>query len=55
MLAEPVLTQQLNPGDIFIFDDNAFKHGTTPLVSPPGGTARRDALVGTIDSRMHLP
>lgn len=52
VLAEPILTQQLNPGDIFIFDDNTFKHGTTPLVSPPGGTARRDALVGTIDSRM---
>lgn len=49
VLAEPILTQQLNPGDIFIFDDRAYKHGTTPLISPPGGSARRDALVCTVD------
>ncbi len=51
VLAEPVLTQQLNSGDIFIFEDKTYKHGTTPLVSPPGGSARRDALVCTIDKR----
>jgi hypothetical protein len=51
VLAEPILTQQLNPGDIFIFEDKTYKHGTTVLVSPPGGTARRDALVCTIDKR----
>jgi hypothetical protein len=48
---EPVLRQQLNPGDIIIFDDKTFLHGATPLVSPPGGTARRDALVCTVDYR----
>lgn len=50
-LPEPVLRQQLNPGDLIIFDDKAFKHGATPLVSPPGGTASRDALVCTVDYR----
>jgi hypothetical protein len=50
-LPEPVLRQQLNPGDIIIFKDGSFKHGATPLISPPGGTARRDAVVCTIDYR----
>lgn len=50
-LGEPVLTQQLNPGDILIFDDEAFLHDTTPLISPPGGSARRDMLVCTVDYR----
>jgi hypothetical protein len=49
VLAEPVLTQQLNPGDIIIFDDRRYKHDATPLVSPPGGSARRDAFVCTFD------
>ena len=49
VLADPVLTQQLNPGDIIIFEDSRFKHGATPLLSPPGGSARRDALVCTFD------
>jgi hypothetical protein len=48
-LAEPILKQQLNPGDIFIFEDSRFKHGATPLVDPPGGSARRDAFVCTFD------
>jgi hypothetical protein len=48
-IAEPVLRQQLNPGDIIIFDDKRFKHGATPLVNPVGGQARRDALVCTVD------
>lgn len=51
VLAKPILTQQLNPGDVFIFEDKTYKHCTTALVSPPGGTARRDALVCTIDKR----
>jgi hypothetical protein len=46
---EPVLRQQLNPGDIIIFDDKLFKHGATPLENPPGGTAMRDALICTVD------
>lgn len=50
-LPEPVLRQQLNPGDIIIFQDKTFKHGATPLISPPGGTARRDALICTVDYR----
>lgn len=49
MLGVPVLTQQLNPGGILIFEDRLFKHGTTPLISPPGGSARRDALICTFD------
>jgi 2OG-Fe dioxygenase len=47
--ADPVLQQQLNPGDILIFEDKLFKHGATPLIDPPGGTARRDVLVCTVD------
>lgn len=49
ILAEPVLRQQLNPGDIIIFEDKRYKHGATALVSPPGGSARRDAFVCTFD------
>jgi 2OG-Fe dioxygenase len=50
-LPEPRLRQQLNPGDLIIFKDQSFKHGATPLISPPGGAARRDALVCTVDYR----
>ena len=49
VLADPVLTQQLNPGDIIIFEDSRYKHGATPLLSPPEGSARRDAFVCTFD------
>jgi hypothetical protein len=49
--APPVLRQQLNPGDILIFEDTLFKHGATPLINPPGGTARRDVLICTVDDR----
>jgi 2OG-Fe dioxygenase len=49
--AEPVFRHQLSPGQILVFEDNLFKHGATPLVSPPGGTARRDVLVCTVDYR----
>jgi hypothetical protein len=45
----PVLEQQLNPGDIIIFEDKRFKHDASPLIDPPNGTARRDALVCTVD------
>lgn len=48
-IADPVLRQQLNPGDILIFEDRRFKHGATPLVNPPGGQAQRDAVVCTVD------
>jgi hypothetical protein len=47
--APPVLRQQLDPGDIILFEDKAFKHGATPLINPSGGKARRDALVCTVD------
>jgi hypothetical protein len=47
--AQPVLRRQLNPGEILIFEDSLFKHGTTPLEDPQGGTAMRDALVCTVD------
>lgn len=48
-IADPVLRRQLNPGDILIFRDKRFKHGATPLTSPPGGRAQRDVLVCTVD------
>jgi hypothetical protein len=51
VMAEPVLLQQLNPGDLIVFEDQKFKHGATPLISPPGGTAMRDVLVCTVDYR----
>jgi hypothetical protein len=51
MMAPPLLQEQLNPGDIIIFEDRLFQHGTTPLVNPPGETAMRDALVCTVDYR----
>jgi len=47
--ADPILTQQLDPGEIIIFEDCKFKHGATPLVPPPAGGAMRDALVCTVD------
>jgi len=46
-----VLEQQLDPGDIIIFEDKRFKHDASPLVSPPGGIAMRDALICTVDYR----
>jgi hypothetical protein len=48
---EPILRQQLDPGQIIIFRDDQFKHGATPLVPPPGEKAMRDALVCTVDYR----
>jgi hypothetical protein len=44
-----VLEQQLNPGDIMIFEDRRYQHDASPLVSPPDASARRDALVCTVD------
>ena len=49
--APPLLRQQLNPGDIIVFEDARFKHGATPLVNPDGGATRRDALICTVDYR----
>jgi hypothetical protein len=46
---DPVLKQQLNPGDILIFDDQRFMHDTSPLVPPAGEQARRDAVIFTVD------
>jgi len=46
---EQVLRQQLNPGELMIFEDRRFKHGATPLTPPPGGRAKRDVLVCTVD------
>ena len=48
---EPILRQQLDPGQMIIFRDDRFKHGATPLVPPPGQKAVRDALVCTVDYR----
>lgn len=49
VLAAPILARQLDPGDIIIFEDRLFKHGATPLISPPGRPARRDAFICTFD------
>jgi hypothetical protein len=49
--ADPMLRHQLNPGEIFIFEDKFFKHGATPLEPLPDGRARRDVLVCTVDYR----
>jgi hypothetical protein len=49
--APPLFRRQLDPGDIFIFEDRLFKHGATPLINPPDGTAKRDVLVCTVDYR----
>jgi hypothetical protein len=49
LIGDPVLRQQLNPGDIIIFDDARFMHGATPLEALPDGTAMRDVLVCTVD------
>ncbi len=46
---KPVFRQQLNPGDLMIFEDEKFKHGATPLTPPSGGRAKRDVLVCTVD------
>lgn len=46
---ELVFWKQLNAGDLLIFDDERFKHGATPLTPPPGGRAKRDVLVCTVD------
>ena len=46
---EPILRQQLNPGQMIIFEDSKYKHGATPLVPPPDGEARRDAIICTVD------
>ena len=48
-IGEQVLRKQLNPGDLMIFEDRRFKHGATPLIPPPGGRAKRDVLVCTVD------
>ena len=51
-IAEPVFREQLNPGQILIFDDERFYHGATPLIAPPGAqTGRRDVVVCTVDYR----
>jgi len=48
-VGEQVLRKQLNPGDLMIFEDRRFKHGATPLTPPPGGRAKRDVFVCTVD------
>jgi hypothetical protein len=47
--ADPILEQQLQPGDMIVFDDNRYKHDASPLEAPGGGQAMRDALVCTVD------
>jgi hypothetical protein len=52
LTGNPVLWDQLDPGQILIFDDEQFFHGATPLIAPPGAvTGRRDVVVCTVDYR----
>ncbi|TCO58728.1 2OG-Fe dioxygenase family protein [Actinocrispum wychmicini] len=46
---EVVVGATLQPGEFVIFDDSRYKHSASPLISPPGAEARRDALVCTVD------
>jgi hypothetical protein len=46
---EVVHHSTLEPGDLIIFRDSAFRHTATPLVPPPGGVAHRDVLVCTVN------
>jgi hypothetical protein len=48
---EPILRQQLNPGQMIIFEDRRYKHGATRLIPPDGRRARRDAVICTVDYR----
>jgi hypothetical protein len=47
--AQPIFRQQLQPGDLIVFDDERYLHDASPLVPPEGGQAVRDALVCTVD------
>jgi hypothetical protein len=49
VIGAPALKQQLNPGDLIIFEDRRYKHDASPLIRLPGEGAKRDALVCTID------
>lgn len=44
-----IFQRRLEPGDLLIFQDDRFLHSVTPLIAPPHGSARRDALVCTVD------
>jgi hypothetical protein len=39
----------LAPGDLIVFRDAAVLHNASPLVSPPGTVAHRDAVVCTVN------
>jgi hypothetical protein len=49
VIGDPILQQQLNPGQMIIFEDSRYKHGATPLEPPQGERARRDAVICTVD------
>jgi hypothetical protein len=48
-IGKRVLYEQLNPGDLMIFQDRQFMHGAEPLEPPHGGKAQRDVLICTVD------
>ncbi len=45
----PIMWQQLDPGELMVFEDARFKHGATPLIPPSTGPAKRDVLICTVD------
>jgi hypothetical protein len=48
--ATPLLWQQLDPGELMVFEDAKFKHGATPITPlADSGETKRDVLVCTID------
>ena len=46
-----VYRHTLVPGELIVFRDAAFLHNASPLISPIGGKAQRDALVCTVNYR----
>jgi hypothetical protein len=42
-------SKTLSPGELIVFKDDLFLHGATPLTAGGAGSARRDALVCTVD------
>ncbi|MGH3877378.1 MAG: 2OG-Fe dioxygenase family protein [Actinophytocola sp.] len=46
---EIVLEQELQPGQLIMFRDDIFRHGTSRLETPTEMCAHRDALICTVD------
>lgn len=49
VIGASVFKQQLNPGNIIVFEDKRFKHDASPLIALHGESRQRDAVVCTVD------